>query len=92
MRLPGRPIDTAELQETWQPKLWALLIGLTLLVVYAIAFVLQNRMQVSLDFVFATARVSLIWLILLSLLIGILAGLLLSQLYRRRHRRGHEPA
>jgi uncharacterized integral membrane protein len=52
-----------------------------------IAFVLENRKTVHLHFVFATASVSLIWLILLSLVIGLLAGMLLSQLYRRR--RGH---
>lgn len=82
-----RPIDSAELHETWQPKLWGALVGLALLVAYLIAFILENRKQVNLHFVFATASVSLIWLILLSLLIGVLAGLLLSQLYRRRYRR-----
>jgi uncharacterized integral membrane protein len=90
VRWPRRPtIDSAELHETWQPRLWGVLIGLALLVAYVIAFILQNRKQVNLHFVFATASVSLIWLILLSLLIGVLGGLLLSQLYRRRYRRSH---
>lgn len=90
MRWPRRPnIDSAELHETWQPRLWGVLIGLALLVAYVIAFILQNRKQVNLHFVFVTASVSLIWLILLSLLIGVLGGLLLSQLYRRRYRRSH---
>ena len=92
MRWPRRSLDTAELHETWQPRLWALLIGLALLAAYVIAFVLQNRKTVNLHFVFATASVSLIWLILLSVLIGVLGGLLLSQLYRRRYRRAHEGA
>ena len=82
-----RRIDTTELQETWQPKLYARLIALALLVAYAIAFVLENRKQVGLHFVFATARVSLIWLIILSIALGLLGGVLLSQLYRRRRRR-----
>jgi uncharacterized integral membrane protein len=72
--------------EEWQPRLYAVLIGLALLIAYAIAFVLENRKRVGLHFVFATARVSLIWLILLSFAIGLVAGVLLSQLYRRRRR------
>jgi uncharacterized integral membrane protein len=71
----------------WQPRLYGTLVVLLLLAAYAIAFVLENRKQVSLHFVFATTRVSLIWLVLLSLALGVLGGVLLSQLYRRRRRR-----
>jgi uncharacterized integral membrane protein len=71
----------------WQPRLYTRLILLLALIAYAIAFVLENRKQIDLHFVFATARVSLIWLILLSIALGLLAGVLLSQLYRRRGRR-----
>ena len=63
------------------------LIALLLLVAYAIAFVLENRKSVHLHFVFATASVSLVWLILLSLAVGFVVGILLSQLERRRRRR-----
>ena len=56
----------------------------------AIAFVLENRKQVSVHFVFATARVSLVWLILLAVGIGLLGGILAAQLERRRRRRSHE--
>ena len=87
MRLPRRRIDTTQLHETWQPKLWGTLIGLALLAAYVIAFVLENRKSVHLHFVFVTASVSLIWLILLSVGLGLLLGVLLSQLYRRRRRR-----
>jgi uncharacterized integral membrane protein len=87
---PRRP-DTTELQENWQPRLWAILIGLVLLGAYVIAFVLENRKHVNLHFVFATAGVSLIWLILLSLGIGLVAGLLIGQLERRRRRRRQQP-
>jgi uncharacterized integral membrane protein len=86
VRLRRPHVDTQELHETFQPRLWAVLAGLALIVAYVIAFVLENRKTVHLHFVFATARVSLIWLILLSLVIGLIAGVLLSQLYRRRHR------
>jgi uncharacterized integral membrane protein len=80
-------LDTGELQENWQPRLYVRLILLGLLITYAIAFVLENRKQVSLHFVFATASVSLVWLILLSLALGLVGGILLAQLERRRRRR-----
>ena len=88
MRLPRRKrVDTTELQENWQPKLYGRLIALGLLIAYAIAFVLENRASVHIHFVFATASVSLIWLILLGIAIGVTAGVLLAQLDRRRRRR-----
>ena len=88
MRFRRRPsLDTGELQENWQPKLYARLAILILLAAYVIAFVLENRKSVSMHFVFATAKVSLVWLILLSLTVGFIVGILLSQLERRRRRR-----
>ena len=88
MRLRRRPrIDTGELQENWQPKLYARLVAIVVLAAYAIAFVLENRKAVSLHFVLVTANVSLVWLILLSLAVGFVVGILLSQLERRRRRR-----
>jgi uncharacterized integral membrane protein len=81
------PIDTQELQENWQPKLYGRLIAIVLLAAFAIAFVLENRKSVNVHFVFATAGVSLVWLILLSLAVGFVVGILLSQLERRRRRR-----
>ena len=88
MRLRRRPsLDTGELQENWQPKLYLRLAVLIALAAYAVAFVLENRRSVSLHFVFATANVSLVWLILLSLGVGFVVGILLSQLERRRRRR-----
>jgi uncharacterized integral membrane protein len=88
VHLPRRKqIDTAELQENWQPKLYGRLIALALLGAYAIAFVLENRSSVHIHFVFVTASVSLIWLVLLAIAIGAVAGILLAQLDRRRRRR-----
>jgi len=88
VRFRRRPsLDTGELQENWQPKLYARLAILILLAAYVIAFVLENRKSVSMHFVFATANVSLVWLILLSLTVGFVVGILLSQLERRRRRR-----
>lgn len=87
MRFRRRRVDTAEIQENWQPRLYGRLVLLALLVAYAIAFVLENRKEVHLHFVFATASVSLIWLILLSLALGLVGGVLLAQLERRSRRR-----
>jgi uncharacterized integral membrane protein len=93
VRLPRRPrIDTDEVADRWQPRLYVRLIILGLLVAYAIGFVLENRGQVHVHFVLASAHVSLVWLILLALGVGLLGGILLGQLERRRRRRSHEPA
>jgi uncharacterized integral membrane protein len=83
-------IDTGEVSDRWQPRLYLWLILLGVLVAYAIAFVLENRKQVNVHFVVATASVSLVWLILLALGVGLLGGILLAQLERRRRRRSHE--
>jgi len=85
MRLFSRKLDDPDVQQ-WQPGLYALVIGLGLIIAYVIAFVIENRKQVSLHFVIFTSHVSLIWLIILSLAIGLLSGVLLSQLHRRRRR------
>jgi uncharacterized integral membrane protein len=91
VRLPRRPrIDTGEVSDRWQPRLYLRLILLGLLVAYAIAFILENRKQVNVRFVLATASVSLVWLILLALGVGLLGGILLAQLERRRRRRSHQ--
>jgi uncharacterized integral membrane protein len=71
----------------WQPRLYLKLLLLFAVIAYAIGFVLENRKKVHLHFVFGTSRVSLIWLVLLSLGLGLLGGVLLSQLNRRRRRR-----
>jgi uncharacterized integral membrane protein len=80
-----RNLSEEQIRE-WQPRFWAKLIGVVVLACYLIAFVLENRRGVHLHFVFFTAKVSQIWLILLILAIGILLGALLSQLHRRRGR------
>jgi uncharacterized integral membrane protein len=83
---PDREGPDEPLRE-WQPRLYLTIITIGLLLAYGIAFVLENNKHINLHFVFATARVSLIWLILLSIALGMLLGMLLSQLYRRRRRR-----
>jgi uncharacterized integral membrane protein len=77
-------------EETWQPGLYLKLLVLVLAIAYAAGFVIENHRETKVHFVFQTTKVSLIWVILLSLAIGVLGGVLLSQLYRRRRR--HERA
>ena len=80
-------------EETWQPKLYLRLLVLLLAVAYAAAFVIENHRDTRVHFVFHTTKVSLIWVILLSLAIGVIWGVLISQLYRRRRRQEQgEPA
>lgn len=93
MRRLRRPrIDTNEVSDRWQPRLYLRLIVLGLLVAWTIAFILENRTQVNIHFVLATTRVSLVWVILLALSVGLIGGILLAQLERRRRRRSHQAA
>lgn len=79
----------AETRESFQLRLWAIVVSLIAIAAYIVAFVAENTSRVTLHFVFFTTHTSVIWLILLSLVIGVVGGLLLSQLYRRR-RGGHQ--
>jgi uncharacterized integral membrane protein len=81
MRLRDR---TDKLGEDYQPRLWLVIGGLVLVVAYILYFVAANDDEVSVQFLVADARTSLIWVILLSLFLGVVIGVLLSQLYRRR--------
>jgi uncharacterized integral membrane protein len=81
-----RGIDS-ETRETFQPKLWLVLIGLGLIGAYVVAFIVENNNRVSVHFVLFKTHTSVIWLILLSVAIGLLVGLLMSQLTRRRGRK-----
>jgi uncharacterized integral membrane protein len=76
-----------ELDEHWQPRLYVRWIALIAVTAYLIAFILENGKHVSVHFVFTTTRVSLIWVILLTLALGAIGGILIAQLDRRRRRR-----
>ncbi len=73
-----------QLDEAWQPRLYALLAALLLILAYVVAFVVKNDDDVKIDFVLFSTETTLIWVILLNLSLGILVGVLASQLYRRR--------
>jgi uncharacterized integral membrane protein len=81
MRLFRRSEGTIE---DWQPRLWAIVIGLGLIVLWVLAFVVKNSDKVEIDFVLFSTNASLIWLVIILLGAGFLAGLLASQLYRKR--------
>ena len=88
---PAPPPEPAAIPDedrpsTWQPVLYAKIALLLLVVAYVIAFVVQNTDQIKIDFVFKTARVHLIWEMLLLLAAGLVGGVLLSQLHRHRRR------
>lgn len=83
---PPPPLPEHEARETFQPLLYAKIASLLFVVAYAIAFVVGNNTKIPVDFVFATASVSLIWTVLLLLAVGVVGGVLLSQLYRHRRR------
>ncbi|HXR12994.1 MAG TPA: LapA family protein [Gaiellaceae bacterium] len=92
MRFLRRQRDAAgRIEEEWQPKLYARLIALALVVAYVIAFILENGKHVTVHYVFATTRVSIVWLILLCLALGAVGGILLAQLDRRRRARPGTP-
>jgi uncharacterized integral membrane protein len=83
---------SGEASETWQPKLWLILVTLLLVAGYLFAFAVKNDDEVNVDFVLGSARTSVIWTILLSLVLGLVVGVLLSQLYRRRGRKERRQA
>jgi len=88
VRLMRRPRDAAgRIDEQWQPRLYIRWIALIAVTAYLIAFILENGKHVSVHFVFRTTRVSLIWVILLTLALGAIGGILIAQLDRRRRRK-----
>jgi uncharacterized integral membrane protein len=70
--------------EDYQPRLWAIVIGLGVIVLWVLAFIVKNSDKVKIDFVLFSTNASLIWLVIILLGAGFLGGLLASQLYRRR--------
>jgi uncharacterized integral membrane protein len=83
----AEPSALAEDQpSTWQPWLYVKIGLLLFAVAWSIAFVVENRQEINVHFVFATANVHVIWMILLLLAVGLVGGVLISQLYRHRRR------
>ena len=68
-------------------RVWVRVAALVALAAYLVAFIVENSKSRPLHFVFATAQVSLDWLILLSAAIGVVIGVLASQVANRRRAR-----
>jgi uncharacterized integral membrane protein len=66
---------------------WVQLGAIGIVGLYTLLFIVLNTHRAKVSFVFASARISVIWVILLSLAVGFVLGVLLSRLYRRRQRR-----
>jgi uncharacterized integral membrane protein len=77
----------AEEQPKRERTPWLQLGAIGIVALYALLFVILNTHRAKVSFVFASARISVIWVILLSLVVGLVLGVLLSRLHRRRQRR-----
>ena len=67
---------------------WLQLTVIGLVGLYALLFIVLNTHRAKVSFVFGTTKVSVIWVILLSLAVGLVLGALGTRLNRRRKRRG----
>jgi uncharacterized integral membrane protein len=67
---------------------WVQLAAIALVALYAILFIVLNTHRAKVSFVFASTKISVIWVILLSLAVGFVLGVLGTRLNRRRKRRG----
>jgi uncharacterized integral membrane protein len=93
---PTAPTQTSKAPDQVPPRtpdgelglaFWLKLAALLFFLGWAIAFIVGNHRTITVDFVFATGHVSLIWTILLLLLVGLIAGALFGHLYRRHGRK-----
>jgi uncharacterized integral membrane protein len=67
---------------------WIQLTAIGLVALYTILFIALNTNRAKVSFVFASTKISVIWVILLSLAVGFVLGVLGTRLNRRRKRRG----
>lgn len=67
---------------------WVQLAAIGLVALYTILFIVLNTHRAKVSFVFASTKISVIWVILLSLAVGFVLGVLGARLNRRRKRRG----
>ena len=82
-----RPPDGRDGLDERQVRQLALIGALVLVVSLLLIFVIENSDEVSVSFVFFSADISLIWVIVLSAVVGAVAGAFISRLVRRRFSR-----
>lgn len=66
---------------------WVQITAIGLVALYTILFIVLNTHRAKVSFVFASTKISVIWVILLSLAVGFVLGVLGTRLNRRRKRR-----
>ncbi|WP_217914869.1 lipopolysaccharide assembly protein LapA domain-containing protein [Miltoncostaea marina] len=79
-----RPPDGRDGLDERQVRQLALIGALVLVVSILLIFVIENSDEVRVSFVFFSADVSLIWVIVMSAVVGAVAGGVVGRLVRRR--------
>lgn len=72
-------------------RLYLYLVVAVALLVFLVALAVANTGHVRVSWVFGTASVSLVWLVLFSAILGLLLGVVIGALFRWRTRRPREP-
>ena len=83
MAAPDEGPDRGGLDER-QVRQLALAGGLILVASLVLLFIVENSRHVEVSFVFFSAKISLIWVIVLSAIGGAIAGLVIARLVRTR--------
>lgn len=83
-RPPDRPPPSRDGLDERQVRQLALAGALVLVVSLLLIFVIENSDPVGVSFIFFSANISLIWVIILSAVAGAIAGIVISRLVRRR--------
>jgi uncharacterized integral membrane protein len=79
----GRPGPREGLDEH-QVRRIAIVGAILLVAILALVFIIENSGQVQVSFVFFTAEISLIWVIVLSMAVGAVLGVVIKRLIRTR--------
>jgi uncharacterized integral membrane protein len=80
----SKPPPSREGLDERQVRQLAVAGGLILVVCLVLLFIVENSGTVKVSFVFFSAHISLIWVIVLSAVVGAGAGLVIERLVRRR--------
>jgi len=73
------------------PRDIARMVGAAVILVYLIAFIVENSQTVEVHFVFWSAHVSLIWALLIAAVLGVLFDRLVILMRRRRQKADSQP-
>jgi uncharacterized integral membrane protein len=79
--------EQARRRDSRSVREWAPLVALGVVALYTVLFIVLNRHAVKVNFVVTSTRLSVIWVILLSLVAGLVLGAYGARLRRRRRGR-----